>query len=52
MERLSDRFVTQLNVLYAHRPDPQTPLNEQIQNFNDQVAKGHCKAVSLLYVIF
>ncbi|ROW13231.1 hypothetical protein VPNG_04868 [Cytospora leucostoma] len=33
-----------VNILYAHRPDPATPLEEQIQAFNEQVALGHCKA--------
>lgn len=33
-----------VNVLYAHRPDPQTPLAAQIQNLSAQVDKGHCKA--------
>lgn len=35
-----------VNVLYAHRADPETPLEEQIQNFNEQIKQGHCKAVS------
>lgn len=35
-----------VNVLYAHRADPQTPLEEQIQGFNEQISEGHCKAVS------
>ncbi|KAK7748766.1 hypothetical protein SLS53_000790 [Cytospora paraplurivora] len=33
-----------VNILYAHRSDPATPLEEQIQAFNEQVALGHCKA--------
>ncbi|KAF2246251.1 putative oxidoreductase [Trematosphaeria pertusa] len=33
-----------VNVLYAHRADPETPLEEQIQNFNEQIKQGHCKA--------
>ncbi|EOO02315.1 putative aldo keto protein [Phaeoacremonium minimum UCRPA7] len=33
-----------VNVLFAHRPDPATPLEEQVQSFQDQVARGHAKA--------
>ncbi|ROW09776.1 hypothetical protein VMCG_02162 [Cytospora schulzeri] len=33
-----------VEVLYAHRPDPETPLEERIQAFNEQVTLGHCKA--------
>ncbi|KAJ8110208.1 hypothetical protein ONZ43_g5932 [Nemania bipapillata] len=33
-----------VNVLYVHRADPATPLEEQIQGFVDQIANGHCKA--------
>ncbi|KAI0428275.1 putative oxidoreductase [Xylaria sp. FL1042] len=32
-----------VNVLYIHRADPTTPLEEQIQGFAEQIAKGHCK---------
>ncbi|KAI0537562.1 putative oxidoreductase [Xylaria digitata] len=32
-----------VNVLYIHRADPATPLEEQIQGFAEQIAKGHCK---------
>ncbi|TGJ83871.1 hypothetical protein E0Z10_g4874 [Xylaria hypoxylon] len=32
-----------VNVLYIHRADPTTPLEEQIQGFVEQIAKGHCK---------
>ncbi|KAI1073915.1 putative oxidoreductase [Whalleya microplaca] len=35
---------TGVNVLYAHRADPSTPLEEQIQAFNEQISQGHCKA--------
>lgn len=35
-----------VNVLYSHRADPATPLEEQIQAFNEQISKGHCNAVS------
>lgn len=35
-----------VNVLYAHRADPATPLEDQIQAFDEQIAQGHCKAVS------
>lgn len=31
---------TQVNVLFAHRPDPATRLEEQIQGFQDQVSRG------------
>ena len=37
----------QVNILYSHRADPSTPLLEQIQNFNDQIKRGHCQSVSL-----
>lgn len=30
----------QVNVLFAHRPDPATPLEEQVQGFQDQVSRG------------
>ncbi|KAH8703703.1 putative oxidoreductase [Talaromyces proteolyticus] len=33
-----------VNVLYAHRADPSTPLEEQIEAFNQQIAQGRCKA--------
>ncbi|KAI1121748.1 putative oxidoreductase [Nemania abortiva] len=33
-----------VNVLYAHRADPSTPLNEQIQGFMGQITTSHCKA--------
>ncbi|KAI1496601.1 putative oxidoreductase [Biscogniauxia marginata] len=36
-----------INVLHAHRPDPVTPLEEQIQNFNEQIHQGHCKGWGL-----
>ncbi|GAP91837.2 putative aldo keto protein [Rosellinia necatrix] len=32
-----------VNVLYIHRADPTTPLEEQIQGFAQQIALGHCK---------
>ncbi|KAG6354203.1 hypothetical protein INS49_004807 [Diaporthe citri] len=32
-----------VNVLFAHRPDPATPLEEQVQGFQDQIAQGHAK---------
>ncbi|KAK7996478.1 hypothetical protein PG989_004518 [Apiospora arundinis] len=33
-----------VNVLHIHRPDPTTPLEEQLQSLHDQVSQGHCKA--------
>ncbi|KAK3370561.1 putative oxidoreductase [Podospora didyma] len=33
-----------VNILYAHRADPATPLEEQVRNFNEQIAQGHCEA--------
>lgn len=33
-----------VNVLFAHRPDPATPLEEQVRSFQDQVANGHARA--------
>ncbi|OKL55509.1 hypothetical protein UA08_09256 [Talaromyces atroroseus] len=36
-----------VNVLYVHRPDPATPLEEQIEEFNRQISQGHCKALFL-----
>ncbi|KAI1212748.1 putative oxidoreductase [Annulohypoxylon truncatum] len=33
-----------INVLHIHRADPTTPLEEQIQAFNEQIELGHCKA--------
>ncbi|KAK3321512.1 putative oxidoreductase [Cercophora scortea] len=32
-----------VNVLYTHRPDPSTPLEDQIQAFNQQLAQGRCQ---------
>ncbi|KAI0422947.1 putative oxidoreductase [Xylaria grammica] len=32
-----------VNVLYIHRADPTTPLEEQIQGFAEQIAEGRCK---------
>ncbi|KAL8673742.1 MAG: hypothetical protein Q9168_001849 [Polycauliona sp. 1 TL-2023] len=34
----------QVSVLYAHRADPSTPLEEQIEGFNYQIKIGRCKA--------
>ncbi|CRG82868.1 Aflatoxin B1 aldehyde reductase member 3 [Talaromyces islandicus] len=33
-----------VNVLYAHRADPSTPLEDQIKAFNQQIKDGRCKA--------
>ncbi|KAL8783870.1 MAG: hypothetical protein Q9195_009262 [Heterodermia aff. obscurata] len=33
---------SQVNVLYAHRADPSTPLEEQITAFNRQIEQGRC----------
>lgn len=33
-----------INVLFAHRPELATPLEEQIQAFHEQIAQGHAKA--------
>ncbi|KAM7213309.1 putative oxidoreductase [Rhypophila decipiens] len=35
-----ERLKIQINVLYSHRPDPSTPLEEQIQTFNEQIELG------------
>ena len=35
-----------MNILYAHRADPSTPLEEQIMAFNQQIEQGRCQAVS------
>lgn len=32
-----------VNVLFAHRPDPATPLEEQVQGFQNQIAQGHAR---------
>lgn len=32
-----------VNVLFAHRPDPATPLEEQVQSFQSQIAQGHAQ---------
>lgn len=37
------RRVQGVNVLFAHRPDPATPLQEQVQGFQDQIAQGHAR---------
>lgn len=36
----------QIDVLYAHRADPATSLEEQIRNFNGMIERGVCRAVS------
>lgn len=36
-----------VDVLYVHRADPKTPLEEQIQGFAEQIRLGHCRAWSL-----
>jgi aflatoxin B1 aldehyde reductase len=36
-----------VHVLYAHRADPATPLEDQIRTFNEQVSNGRCEAVSI-----
>ncbi|KAM7203315.1 NADP-dependent oxidoreductase domain protein [Rhypophila sp. PSN 637] len=40
LETSSERLKRQINVLYSHRPDPSTPLEEQIQTFNEQIELG------------
>lgn len=35
-----------VSLLYAHRADPSTPIAEQIQSVNDQIAQGRCESVS------
>lgn len=32
-----------VDVLFEHRPDPTTPLEDQIQGFQEQIARGHAK---------
>lgn len=32
-----------MNVLHIHRADPATPLEDQIQGFQQQLSQGHCK---------
>ncbi|KAJ0120485.1 hypothetical protein J7T55_015214 [Diaporthe amygdali] len=32
-----------VNILFAHRPDPATPLEEQVQGFQNQIAQGHAR---------
>ncbi|KAM7208144.1 putative oxidoreductase [Naviculisporaceae sp. PSN 640] len=41
LERLQRTQPWKVNVLYSHRPDPSTPLEEQIQAFNEQIEKGN-----------
>lgn len=36
-----------VNVLFAHRPDPATPLEEQIQGFVAQIKSSHAKTWGL-----
>ncbi len=43
-ERLQLHNAT-VNVLYAHMPDPKTPLEEQAAGLNAQYEKGLCKKV-------
>ncbi|KAI4263557.1 MAG: hypothetical protein L6R42_001296 [Xanthoria sp. 1 TBL-2021] len=33
-----------VNVLHAHRADPSTSLEEQIEGFNQQIELGHCRS--------
>lgn len=43
-----------INVLYAHRADPSTSLEVQIEGFNEQIKQGRCHTVNsndiLVYV--
>ncbi|PVH93716.1 putative oxidoreductase [Periconia macrospinosa] len=34
---------TNIDVLYAHRADPSTPLEDQIRNFNEMIDRGVCR---------
>lgn len=43
LERLRRPQGEGVNVLFAHRPDPATPLEEQVQAFQDQVVQGHAR---------
>ncbi|KAI3391731.1 hypothetical protein diail_6872 [Diaporthe ilicicola] len=43
LERLHRPQGDGVNVLFAHRPDPATPLEEQVQAFQDQIARGHAR---------
>lgn len=38
--------VDQVDILYCHRPDPQTPLVEQAAALDSQYRKGACRRVS------
>lgn len=39
-------FFWQVNTLYLHRYDPETPLEDQAATFNEQYKKGMFKQVS------
>jgi aryl-alcohol dehydrogenase-like predicted oxidoreductase len=35
-----------MNVLYAHLPDPVTPIEESVRAFDEHFRRGDCKEVS------
>lgn len=44
LRRLRREGAGGVNVLFAHRPDPATPLAEQIRGFGEEIARGSAKA--------
>ncbi len=32
-----------VNILHNHRPDPSTPIRDQVRAFNEQIQKGRCR---------
>ncbi|KAL8370103.1 hypothetical protein RB595_000463 [Gaeumannomyces hyphopodioides] len=47
IKSLENLGTDQVNVLYAHWPDPATPLEEQVEAFEEQRRKGRCREVGL-----
>ncbi|KAL8359462.1 hypothetical protein RB601_007827 [Gaeumannomyces tritici] len=47
IKSLENLGVDKINVLYAHVPDPTTPLEEQVEAFEEQRRKGRCREIGL-----
>ncbi|KLU87319.1 hypothetical protein MAPG_06320 [Magnaporthiopsis poae ATCC 64411] len=47
VKSLENLGVDQINVLYPHWPDPATPLEEQVEGFEEQRRKGRCRQIGI-----
>ena len=50
-ESLNRLKVKKVNVLYAHRMDEETSIEEQVRAFDEQIDAGRCLAVSFLALL-